>query len=240
MRMKFLILAPLVVALFLFLSFAQEPAAVASQQACSPYSRAITVGFKKLEPPPIYNHNLSVSGIRNLFLARGQSIGSVHKQALGVTYSEIAFYLEGETSIVPQNGGYCVYLKNVKAEFGWKRMEVHVAMEYPTGTCEYNAILDHENQHVSIIKTALSDYAPKVRAELERQISRQKPIFTRRAASAADQAVEDLYGRMRGIVNRFQQAQAARHAAIDSNSNYGAISDLCPNWDRGPKRQATN
>ena len=238
MRMKIMTQAPLVAVLLL--GCVQETPAVASTQACPPYSRAITVGFKKLEPQPIYNHNLSVSGIRNLFLTRGQSIGSVHKQALGVTYSEIAFYLEGDTSIVPHNGGYCVYLKNVKAEFGWKRMEVHVAMEYPTGTCEYNAILDHENQHVSIIKTALSDYAPTVRAELELQISRQEPIFTRRASSAADLAVEDLYDRMRGIVNRFQKVQAARHAAIDTDSNYGAIADLCPNWDRGPKRPAMN
>ena len=40
------------------------------------------------------------------------------------------------------------------------------------------------------------------------------------------------YERMQGVVDRFQQTQAARHGAIDSSSNYGAIADLCPNWDK--------
>lgn len=225
-------LVALVAALFLCIGVTRVYPAAAAEQACAPYSRAVTVRFKMLTPPPVYNHRLNVAGIRNLFRTRGQSVGSAHERALGVTYSEIAFYLEGNTTIVPQGGGYCVYLNAVTAEFGWKRMEVHIAREYARGTCEYNAVLDHENQHVSIIKNALSDYAPRLRAELERELRRQQPIFTRNARSAADQAVEDLYGRMQGVVDRFQQTQAVRHGQIDSSSNYGAIADLCPNWDK--------
>ena len=124
------------------------------------------------------------------------------------------------------------YLETVGAEFGWKRMEIHVASEYRRGTCEYNAVLDHENQHVSIIRIALSEYAPRVRAELERELGRLPPMYTRNPQTAADRAVEDLYGRMQGVVDRFQRSQANRHGAIDSSSNYGAIADLCPNWDQ--------
>lgn len=205
---------------------------MAAEQACPPYEQAVKVRFKMLTPKPVYNHSLNVSGIRNLFLTRGQSISGAHERALGVTYSEVVFYLEGNTKIVPRSGGYCVYLETVGAEFGWKRMEVHIANEYRRGSCEYNAVLDHENQHISIIRNALSEYAPRVRAELERELRRQPPMYTRNPQTAADRAVEGLYGRMRGVVDRFQRSQASRHGAIDSSRNYGAISDLCPNWDQ--------
>jgi hypothetical protein len=71
-----------------------------------------------------------------------------------------------------------------------------------------------------------------VRAELERELARQRPIYTRNPQIAADRAMEDLYGRMRGVVDRFQRSQSRRHGAIDSSRNYGAIADLCPNWDQ--------
>lgn len=226
------ILAAVVAAFFVSLDLAREHTAKAAERTCPPYEHAVTVRFKKRTPDPIYNHRLNVAGIRNLFLTRGQSVSGAHERALGVTYSEIIFFLEGDTKIVPRGGGYCVYLETVGAEFGWRRMEVYVASEYRRGSCEYNAVLDHENQHVSIIRNALSDYAPRVRAELERELARQQPIYTLNPQTAADRAMEDLYGRMRGVVDRFQRSQAGRHAAIDSSSNYGAIADLCPNWDQ--------
>ncbi len=227
-----LTLAAFAAVIFLCSGFAPARAATAAEQACPPYSRAVKVKFNTLMPPLIYNHRLDVAGIRNLFLTRGQTVAAVHERALGVTYSEIVFYIEGNTVIVPRGRGYCVYLETVEAEFGWKRMEVHIAGEFARGTCEYNAVLDHENQHVAIIKTALSEYAPRVRAELERELRRQAPIFTRDLQTAADRSVEDLYGRMQGVVDRFQRAQAGRHGAIDSSRNYGAIADLCPNWNK--------
>ena len=225
-------LAAVVAAFLLSGGLAQERAAAAAEQACPPYAQAVKVRFKKLTPDPTYNHRLNVAGIRNLFLTRGQSISGAHERALGVTYSEIVFFLEGNTKIVPRGRGYCVYLETVGAEFGWRKMEIHIANEYRRGTCEYNAVLDHENQHVSIIRKALSGYAPRVRAELERELSRQRPIYTRNPQTAADRAMEDLYGRMRGVVDRFQRSQSSRHGAIDSSRNYGAIADLCPNWDQ--------
>ena len=225
-------LAALVAVICLFSSVLRERTAVAAERACPPYSRAVTVRFKTLTPPPVYNHRLNIAGIRNLFLTRGQAVAATHERALGVTYSEIVFYIAGNTTIVPRGAGYCVYLETVDAEFGWKRTEVHIASEFPRGTCEYNAVLDHENQHLSIIKSAVSESAPRVRAELERELRRQPPIFTRNPQTAADRAVEDLYGRMQGVVARFQQAQAGRHGVIDSSRNYGAIADLCPNWDK--------
>jgi hypothetical protein len=227
-----LTLAAIVAVIFLTWAPGQERLAVAAEQACPPYDKAVKVRFKTLTQKPVYNHNLNVSGIRNLFLTRGQSISGAHERALGVTYSEVVFYLEGNTKIVPQGRGYCVYLETVGAEFGWKRMEIHIASEYRRGTCEYNAVLDHENQHVSIIRNALSEYAPRVRAELERELRRQPPMYTRNPQTAADRAVEALYGRMQGVVGRFQRSQAKRHGAIDSSNNYGAIADLCPNWDQ--------
>ena len=229
-------LAALVAVFFLSIASAPKNNVSAAEQACPPYSDAIRVRFNKLTPDPVYNHTLGVTGIRNLFLTRGLTISGDHQRALGVTYARMVFYMEAESSTVPQGNGYCVYLKSVDAEFGWRRMEVHVANDYRKGTCEYNAILDHENQHVSITRNALSAYAPHVRAELERELAREQPVFTHNPRAAFNRISDGLYGRMRGVVDRFSQYQASRNAVIDSSSNYGAIADLCPNWDQNPRR----
>ena len=132
----------------------------AAENVCPPYRHAVNVRFKMLTPDPIYNHRLNIGGIKNLFLTRGRSISAAHERALGVTYSEVVFYLEGNTRIVPRSGGYCVYLETIGAEFGWKRMEVHIAREFPRGTCEYNAVLDLAGEfYLDTIRIVFQEHA---------------------------------------------------------------------------------
>jgi hypothetical protein len=215
------------------------PATAAQRAACAPYAEGITLDFKTLMPQPVYNARLTVQGIRNLFRQHTDAVVGPHQRALGITYAQTLFSLQGATTVKPVRGGYCIYIDKVEAAFGWKRMDVYVAAEFKPGTCEYRAVLDHENQHVSINNGALREFAPRVRAALEKVLSEQQPIFHGDGQAGTDAALEAVQDRMSGYLDQFQQLTAQRNAPLDSDNNYGETAKLCSNWngDAPPVKQ---
>ena len=205
----------------------------AAQQSCPSYSRTIRLAFETLDPDPTYNNALNVTSIRDYLRVRGHVFSGRHNKTLGVTSYQIGFALSGKTYAVPVSGGYCVYLSEVVAEYGYRNHDVFVASEFAPGSCEYNAVLDHENQHVAINRTAVRDSGPRLRQELERQLAELPPKFTRDPQFGTDRALSEVYVAMNKVIDRLGATQAARNAAIDNDRNYDAISDLCKNWTQG-------
>jgi hypothetical protein len=213
----------------------RAPAVAAAANACAPSRTPITLNFVTKSEAPIYNNNLTVAGIRNLFATRGVNLAGVHRRALGITYVQTVLGLEASTRIKPQGRGFCVYLESIDAEFGWDRMEVYVASEYKPGGCEYRTILDHENQHVAINRATLREAAPQMRAKLEAILRDQQPLYVMNESSGAGQALTAVQSRMNGQLDQFQQTINSRNAAIDTDSNYEAIAQMCGNWDAQKK-----
>lgn len=222
--------APLMLA-FMMLSGAAA-AAQGEQARCPPYGAAIKLDFVTKSPRPVYNHRLNIAGIANVLRTTGQA-PPPHQTALGVTLTRTMFALQGASSSIKRDGGYCVYLTSVDVEFGWERVEVYLPSEFPEGTCEYRTILDHENQHVAINRAVLREFAPLIRARIETLLRAHQPIFTRSPEGSADAAIQGLHRHLSGMLDEFETAQSARNAGIDSASNYKALSTMCNDWDRG-------
>jgi hypothetical protein len=207
----------------------------AAANTSAPAHTPITLNFVTKSEGPIYNNNLNVTGIRNLFATRGMNIAGVHRRALGITYVQSVVSMQASTLIKPQGRGFCVYLSSIDAEFGWDRLEVYVASEYKPGGCEYRTILDHENQHVAIDKATLRETAPQMRARLEAVLREQQPLYVTNEQSGADQALAAVYNRMNGPLEQFQQTMNTRNAGIDTDSNYDALAQMCDGWDAQKK-----
>jgi len=217
--------------------FAVSPAAAAQGGACAPYSKAIKLNFKTLTPATIYNNRLSITGIHNLFREHTEAVLGAHQNALGITYAESTYGAEAQSMAMTARGGYCVYLTNVDVDFGWRRMQVYIASEFQPGSCEYNSVLDHENQHVSINNAVLKEFAPRFRAEVERILRTQQPVFSRNAEAGMDLALKAVNSGMSQMLSQFQNALAARNAPLDSASNYDATGKLCANWNQPRPRR---
>lgn len=214
--------------------------AVAASAACPPYTRAIDVNFRTETPTPAYNNNLNITGIRNLIRSRGTMAAGPHVEALGVTFVTPAFGLSAQTQFESRGEGYCVYLTRIDANFGFQSLDVYVASEYPPGSCEYNAILDHENQHVAINLRNLKYTAPRVRAELERLLSLEQPVYTADGKAATKQRLDALSQAMDSMLTDFGEVLGRENATIDTTDNYAAINDICHDWSRGNVWPAPN
>jgi hypothetical protein len=204
-------------------------------ETCAPYSKPIALNFKVLSPAPTYNNRLTIQGIRSMF--RAHTDLASHERALGITYAETTYGAEARSrATTARGGGYCVYLTNLDIQFGFKGMDVYVASEFLPGTCEYKSVLDHENQHVALHKAALRDFAPRFRAEVEKVLRAQAPVYTRNAEAGMDQALAAVDKGMSGLLAQFQKLMVERNAPLDSTSNYAAIGKLCENWSGKIKR----
>lgn len=205
----------------------------AQRELCEPYSDAVRVAFDTKFIPATYNHSLSIKDVRQLYTANGQRVSRAHSNAIGITYAEIALSLSAATRSIPrERGGYCVYLDEVRAEFGFDKFEVYIGKEYPKGSCEYRTILDHENEHVVINNNVVKDYGPRIRRTIEQQLASMPPLFAPSVNNGARRAVQELQQRIEPTVQAFKREQRRRNAAIDTTANYGALQELCSNWAR--------
>ena len=217
---------------WLLLTLLTHPAA--AQTGCAPYRAPITVDFQTHQPRPTLNNSLNVTALRNLMSTKGQKpIGGVHAEALGVTYATPEFNIEASSRIESRESGRaCVYLSKVTVELGFRDLDVYVASEYPPGTCEYKAILDHENQHVAINTQALSTHAPRMRLALERILGEERPVATGEPNRVTKQILDRITQRMGESLQAFYKEMDTRNGILDSASNYEAIANICRDWNR--------
>jgi hypothetical protein len=207
--------------------------ALAQRPGCPPSRTPIKLNFETRAPAPDFNHRLNLSGIANE--ARSQDArGEVPSRPVGLTTVDTMFGLKGGSSIITRGRSACSYLTSVEITFGWDRMQVFVPNEYPQGSCEYRAVIDHENQHVSIIRSTLREFAPIARARVESVLAQSKPISGGRDGDV-DRALAPLKAQLTAMLTEFNALHSARSAHIDTPSNYKAVTAMCKNWD-GPAK----
>jgi len=206
------------------------PSLAAQQTADCPASRTpIKLNFTTMAGPPSYSHAVSLAGIGNLARADGAPAGD-RSRPVGLTRLNTLFSLKGGSTLLKRGAAYCNYLTSVGVEFGWERMEVFVPSEYQQGSCEYRAVIDHENQHVAIYRAALKEFAPRARARVEVVLAKTKPIVSRDQDGSLDVALAPVKTELSALLREFLAVQAARHQQIDTPSNYAAVTALCKNW----------
>jgi hypothetical protein len=208
-------------------------AAAQADSACPPYGAAVEVSFELLDPEPRYTRDLNVTSLRDLLRTRGHVFAGRHQRTLGVTSYQARFVVGGRTYAVPVAGGYCIYLRAVEVEYGYLHHDVFVASELAPDSCEYKAVLDHENQHVAINRAMVREGARRLRQELERRLATLPPKFSREPQLGTDRAIAELQLAAAPVLEDIEQAQAARNAAFDTAGAYDAIGELCANWDQG-------
>jgi len=203
----------------------------AQSELCPPYSRNIRLAFDTIFIPVSYNHSLSIDEIRQLYKQDKEHLTKSHSNAIGITYAEIGMSFAASTRSLPlQEGGYCIYLDEVKATFGFDKFEVHIAQEYKKRSCEYRTILDHENEHVAINNDVIKNYGARIRLSLEEQLSIMPPTFVALSELGVDRAIQELHRRIEPTIQAFITEQRRRNATIDTDANYGALQNLCENW----------
>lgn len=202
-----------------------------AQPACPPAAPA-KLNFLLLDPPVTYSRAFSANDIMDVNEKRSGRVNiGKSGRTMGLATYRPTFQLGGRAAPIP--GSDCVALGEVSIRYGFEFHEVLVAKEFPTDSCEYKIVLEHEDTHVKINKESLAKSEKAMRAVLEKAL--QKPAARPAAASAqlTQETLNAIAAELKPIVEGAQAERQQRNGQIDSKYSYAESFKKCGNWDQG-------
>lgn len=164
--------------------------------------------------------------------SKAAGVGSIHGRSTtvrGLTATRLAgraSYTMSKATL--PNGRECVALAGIKARFASEEVSVLFDRRYAEGSCERQAVLDHELEHVRISAETLREAEPRVREELRKVAGRWAGRWVDgREAARIDEEIDATLARM---VREVEAEAGRRNARIDTPQSYQAVQRRCRRW----------
>ena len=175
---------------------------------CDEYKKDVNVNIKKSE----YNITVTPSD-KDLFPVGG--------------YVDVSPYNEVKPEVgYVFNGKYfCVFLKSVDIVVGFKSFPIVIDKAYKKDSCEYNAILKHENQHITDALYVFDTMYDRLKKNINDIVDSVEPLYVDNADSVP-KAVDDITNRLvknkklRDLSREFHIENNKYVTALDSKPNY--------------------
>lgn len=193
---------------------------------CSSEDPKVTVRLKTAKTKYIKNYN-------------AKTINQIHKNAgqgtiLGLAGGPISIEMNGQYEIRTSNRKSCVQLSNVDVMF-WAKPVIVIASNFPKGSCEYRAVLAHEQKHIRTTRKFIREFAPKLRREVHDIIDNSRDhmvVSTESLQYAQKQIQEPIIKRLIAYQNEIMPILQNRQNAIDTPEEYERVAAQCDNWGK--------
>lgn len=73
--------------------------------------------------------------------------------------------------------GFCVALKNIDATIGYSDFMVQIDISHKPNTCSYNAILQHEDEHIRAYLSVIDDNKDLIKQSIKSAAESVVPVF---------------------------------------------------------------
>lgn len=181
------------------------------------------------DPQVIYNHSHSQDEVHKMLEAE-KGVGEGWK-AVGLTRAEFTVKSSAETRLRPQaDGTWCAEFVTVTMTAGFTRQVVEIPDRFREGTCEYKAIVDHENEHVATNNKALADHWARLERESQAALSSLGAMALKSRDEVNSVPMALLTERLKPIFAAFSEDQRRRNDHLDVPDNYRAVQSQCQNW----------
>ena len=181
---------------------------------------------------PTYFHQYSTAQIEAMRHS-GSFPAGMHNP--GLTMAEHEFqtsYKIGGTSRSGQ-AGICIRVESIQVRFACRRMDVYLSSKYPKGSCVYQVVLAHENQHVAINTRVFKKYS----ALMKKALLSDRTIPTKANPMAVNSVEEGkafisthIDALVKNVYEKFTQEAIAENAKIDTMENYRRTQAKCKEW----------
>jgi len=180
----------------------------------------------------LYFHNCTTAQIEQM---RHLKFHNKLLHSPGVTLAEHEFKMDYQIGGLehPNRDGFCVWVDSLNISFSYSQMNVYVSSQYPEGSCPYQVILNHENQHVAIDQRVLAKY----RARIERALWKSRSIPTKArplTVISMNNGKAIIESRLNRIVDPilagYKKEITRENGKIDTPANYRRTQALCRDW----------
>ncbi len=164
----------------------------------------------------------------------------VGKVTTGLASGETGFTMQAKfTAASIGRKRYCLSLEELRVKLVAKP-KIYVAKNFPRGSCEYNAILKHEKQHVKITKKTLKDHTSKYRRYIEKnmdQVAKSAIVTIGDITEQKEKLNDEVTHFLQIYMDTVYEDMARRQAEIDTPEEYARIHDKCRKWKEKMNRK---
>lgn len=188
----------------------------------APYDINVQIIFPKAR----INHTHSIAEL-------GKISGFGHDvRAIGLMKPDLVIETRPRAQGLPMGQRFCFWLTGFDVKLRYRRVDVFVAREYPRGSCPYNAILEHEREHVRVAKQNLQEFAPRIRRALTSLLipTGKEPVMVASAKHAqievksiSDELLQPIYKDMMASLKLAQKK-------VDTPMSYARVRSKCRDW----------
>lgn len=197
---------------------------------------AFEFDFHVYEPRLVFRHDVDLLGLPRVEGHMETPPNGWTLQGLTITSDQLEIHA-GWKEYHLSDGHVCLWINKLQVTVGMPEQRVYVAANYPEGSCEYNAILSHERQHVAINREVVQTYAGSIRQSLVSGVRDINPIMTRGSADGPA-VLRRLQSAARPDMQAMQAELHRRNGAIDTPDAYRRQQQLagCSHWQNGRGR----
>lgn len=195
------------------------------------FNRRSVIHFSGGPHRPVYFHNLSTAQIEAMRHTLPHP-GMMHNPGLTMGEHQFTSKCQIGGNKRSDQPDLCVWADSVQVWFACTKMNVYLSSNYRKGTCPYNVILDHENQHVAINTRVFNKYSALLRRALFAADipTKANPLSVR----SLEEGRLVISGRIGSILKTnnesFQQELIIENAKIDTMENYRRTQARCKGW----------
>ncbi|HUO57984.1 MAG TPA: hypothetical protein VMV05_07375 [bacterium] len=181
---------------------------------------------------PQYHHDLSTAQIEQL----SQTVGSGEKyHVYGLTQAdyETETHYQVNWSKKWFREEYSLWVENLRVDFSYNTLNVYVSSAYPEGSCEYQATLEHENQHVEIHKQIFIRFQKVIRDTLGAAPNlplSSNPLLVTSIEDGKKKVGETISGILDPVFDQFKSTLTEEQAKIDTPESYNELRQRCQHW----------
>ena len=154
---------------------------------------------------------------------------------LGLTHADFSIKYDFGFERYKISDGVCAILSSINFKIGYKNIEVLIDDKYQNGSCEYNAIDEHEQGHIDIYKRELKFYGNLILKELKRIAGDVGPMYFSEVVSEkklGNKIQKMVFGNKNiGILkSKLSKALVEKNRTYDSSDEYARVKGLCHSW----------
>tara|TARA_R100001143_G_scaffold61570_1_gene62562 strand:- start:182 stop:850 length:669 start_codon:yes stop_codon:yes gene_type:complete len=221
--LKLNLIIPVFCACFIFMAFSPKAFAI----DCGYMAPKVIINT--LRKPTEYVRNFSSAGLTQLHTGAFRP-GRPNVLGLGGGPMSVDLNISFETK--SEGSVSCLRIQSIVADF-IIYPSVMIARNYASGSCEFEAVLVHEQQHIDTFVRFQNEYAPKLKTQIQRaardfgrpkaMASVNRDFMQRDMQKSISSAVNDYMGHMQSVVRK-------RQLKVDSAEEYAHVAAQCTNW----------
>lgn len=124
---------------------------------------------------------------------------------------------------LPNNGGYCVGVKDINAIIGYSDFLIKVDMRHKQNSCGYKTVLEHESEHITAYLSVIDDFQDNLKKSVYSAANSIMPIHVK-TESDIGSAIDEINYKLQNhpdvilVKQQISAAEELRNAKVDEEN----------------------